>query len=603
MQKYNNRSEVPEEFKWDLTPFFKNEEEFNATLKDCSKLIDELKGYVGCTKDADKLYEFLNKQVEAMALWEDLYVYSYLINDQELGISENLVRKNKTEKLEMELMQNSSFFAPELLKLSKEDYEKLFVSNHKLEEFRADLDKTYREKEHILTENEEKIVAELTTAMNHYDDMSSNLLNSQHNYGKVKLEDGSVATIATNNYRSLMRNKNRDIRKKVYNLFNKKLSEYSQTNASLLNSYVSMNEAIAKIRKYKSSWDAKLFHLNLSDKVFKTLVKTTEDNYKVVNRYYDLKRRALGLDILNRYDVSLEMAKSDKEYTIPEAQQLVREAIKPLGQEYLTKYDKVINNRYVDYCQYKGKCSGGYSFSTMKQDSRILMSFNYNLDSVSTLAHEAGHNVHHQFVNSVNPLQYRFPSSIVCEVVSLTNECLLSSYLAEHGATKEEKLAGIANILGVITSNLFDAVREGKLEQDIYKEVLKNGMVTKDFLDKKSKSSLKKLYGSAVKCDKYATNSWVTRSHYYMNFYLYSYAICISVATNVAKRILEGDKAMLDNYYNFMKLGSDKWPMEAFAVLGVDLESPEVYQNAIDYFEELIDKYEQVSGLEVENDG
>ena len=603
MQKYNNRSEVPEEFKWDLTPFFKNEEEFNATLKECSKLIDELKSYVGCTKDADKLYEFLNKQVEAMALWEDLYVYSYLINDQELGISENLVRKNKTEKLEMELMQNSSFFAPELLKLSKEDYEKLFVSNHKLEEFRSDLDKTYREKEHILTENEEKIVAELTTAMNHYDDMSSNLLNSQHNYGKVKLEDGSVATIATNNYRSLMRNKNRDIRKKVYNLFNKKLSEYSQTNASLLNSYVSMNEAIAKIRKYKSSWDAKLFHLNLSDKVFKTLVKTTEDNYKVVNRYYDLKRRALGLDILNRYDVSLEMAKSDKEYTIPEAQQLVREAIKPLGQEYLTKYDKVINNRYVDYCQYKGKCSGGYSFSTMKQDSRILMSFNYNLDSVSTLAHEAGHNVHHQFVNTVNPLQYRFPSSIVCEVVSLTNECLLSSYLAEHGATKEEKLAGIANILGVITSNLFDAVREGKLEQDIYKEVLKNGMVTKDFLDKKSKSSLKKLYGSAVKCDKYATNSWVTRSHYYMNFYLYSYAICISVATNVAKRILEGDKAMLDNYYNFMKLGSDKWPMEAFAVLGVDLESPEVYQNAIDYFEELIDKYEQVSGLEVENDG
>lgn len=599
MQKYNNRSEVPEEFKWDLTPFFKDEEEFNNTFNECSKLVNELKEYVGCTKDANLVYEFLNKQVEAMALWEDLYVYSCLINDQELGISENIVRKNKTEKLEMELMQNSSFFAPELLKLSKDEYENLFISNKKLEEYRADLDKTYREKEHILTENEEKIVAELTTAMNHYDDMSSNLLNSQHNYGKVKLEDGSVVTIATNNFRSLMRNKNKDIRKKVYNLFNKKLSEYSQTNASLLNSYVSMNEAIAKIRKYKDSWDSKLFSLNLSDKVFKTLVKTTEDNYNVVNRYYDLKRRALGLDILNRYDISLEMAKSDREYSIPEAQQLVREAIKPLGEEYLAKYDKVIKNRYVDYCQYKGKCSGGYSFSTMRQDSRILMSFNYNLDSVSTLAHEAGHNVHHQFVNECNPLQYRFPSSIVAEVVSLTNECLLSSYLAENGKTKEEKLAGIANILGVITSNLFDAVREGKLEQDIYKEVLKNGMVTKDFLDKKSKSSLKKLYGSAVKCDKYAANSWVTRSHYYMHFYLYSYAICISVATNVAKKILEGDKEMLDNYYKFMKLGSDKWPMEAFEVLGVDLESPLVYQNAIDYFDDLIKKYEEVSGLEV----
>ena len=133
MQKYNNRSEVPEEFKWDLTPFFKNEEEFNTTYNECSKLIDELKNYVGCTKDAKLIYEFLSKQVEAMALWEDLYVYSYLINDQELGISENIVRKNRTEKLEMELMQNSSFFAPELLKLSEEEFEQLFKDNEKLE--------------------------------------------------------------------------------------------------------------------------------------------------------------------------------------------------------------------------------------------------------------------------------------------------------------------------------------------------------------------------------------------------------------------------------------------------------------------------------------
>ena len=603
MQKYNNRSEVPEEFKWDLTPFFNNEEEFNNTLVKCSKLIEELKDYVGCTKDSNRLYEFLQKQVIAIALWEDLYVYAYLINDQELGISENIVRKNKTEKLEMTLMQNSSFFAPELLKLSKDEYEKLFEENPKLNEFRADLDRTYREKEHILTENEEKIVAELTTAMNHYDDMSSNLLNSQHNYGKVKLDDGSVVTIATNNYRTLMKENNRDVRKKVYNLFNKKISEYSQTNALLLNSYVSMNEAIAKIRKYKSSWDSKLFGLNLSDKVFKTLVSTTESNYDKINRYYDIKRRALGLDILNRYDVSMELAKCAKSYSIPEAQSLVREAIKPLGNEYLAKYVKIINNRYVDYCQYKGKCSGAYSFSTIDQDSRILMSFNYNLDSVSTLAHESGHNVHHQFVNENNDLQYRNPSSIVAEVVSLTNECLLSSYLAKNGKTKEEQLAGISNILGVITSNLFDAVREGKLEQDIYKEVLKNGMVTKDFLDKKSKSSLKKMYGPAVKCDKYAANSWVTRSHYYMHFYLYSYSICISVATNVAKKILEGDTNMLENYYKFMKLGSDKWPMEAFEVLGVDLESSEVYQNAIDYFDDLLDQYEEISGLEVKDNG
>lgn len=594
MQKYNNRNEVPEEFKWDLTPFFKNNEEFEDSYKKTKELALELKDYVGCTKDANRLYEFLKKQIECIALWEDLYVYAYLINDQELGISESMERKNRTEQLNTILTTNTSFFAPELLKLAKDEYDALFKSNSKLEEFRADLDSTYREKEHVLSENEEIIVSQLTDAMNHFDDMSSTLLNKEHDYGKIKLEDGSVATIAPNNFRSLMRNKDENIRKRVYNLFNKKLMQYADSNAMYLNSYVSMNDTIAKIRHYKDSWDSKLFGLNLSDKVFKTLVKTTESRYDTLHRYYELKKHALGLDTMHRYDLYLEMAKSEKEYSIPEAQKLIREALKPLGEKYLEKYDKVIKNRYIDYCQYKGKCSGGYSFSTVLQDSRILMSYNYTLDSVSTIAHEAGHNIHHQFVGENNPYQYRFPASIVAEVASLTNECLLSNYLAEHGETKEEKLAGLANIMGVITSNLFDAVREGKLEQEMYQEVHKGGMITKEFLNKKAKSSLKKYYGSAVKMDKYASNTWITRSHYYMHFYLYSYSICISVASNVASKILAGDKKMLDNYMKFLCAGSDKWPKEAFAILGIDLEDSSVYENAIKYFDSLIDKYYEI---------
>ena len=598
MQKYNNRSEVPEEFKWDLTPFFKNDDEWEECYNKVSELALELKEYVGCTKDADKLYEFMNKQIETVALWEDLYVYAHLVNDQELGVSDSLVRKSKAENLEAIIMGNTSFFAPELLKLEKNEYEKLFIDNLKLNEYRADLDKTYREKEHILTANEEKIVTELVNSMNHFDDMSSNLLNNQHDYGKVKLENGEIVTIAVNNYRSLMRNKDVNVRKKVYKLFNKKLAQYSDSNAMYLNSYVSMNETIAKIRHFKSAWDSKLFSINMNDKVFKTLVKTTESNLDSLHRYYELKKNVLGLDVLHRYDLSLEMIKSNREYSIPEAQQLVRNALLPLGDEYLKKYDKIINNRYIDYCQYKGKCSGGYSFSTVLQDSRILMSYNYSLDSVSTIAHESGHNVHHQFIAENNPKQYRFVGSIVAEVVSLTNECLLSSYLAQNGKDKEEKLAGISNMLSVIANNLFDAVREGKIEQEMYKELKNGGMVTKDFLDKKSKSSLKKYYGHSVKCDNYACNSWVTRSHYYMDFYLYSYAICVSVATSVARKILSGDKEMLNNYYEFMKLGSDKWAIDAFDVLGIDLESPEVYQNAIDYFNELIDEYYKIDSQE-----
>ncbi len=598
MQKYNNRSEVPEKYKWDLTPFFKNEEEYNQTYEKTLKEAEQFKNYVGCTKDAHKLYEFLNLYYEVSAAFEDLYVYAFLKDDEELGQEENVIRKSKAEKLGAVLSNNTSFFDPELLSLSKSEYEELFNSNNKLLEYKALLDKTYRNKEHVLSEREEQIINELTTAMNHYDDMSSNLLNKEHDYGKVKI-DGENVVIATTNYRLLTKNKDENIRKKVYNLFNKKLEQYSNSNAYYLNSYVNMNDKLAQIYYFKDSWEQKLFGLNLSDKVFKTLVKTTEEHLDSLHKYFALKRDVLGLEQLRMYDLNLEMASSTKEYTIEEAQDLVRESIKPLGSEYSDKYEKIIKNHYIDYCQYKGKCSGGYSASSIKQDSRILLSFNGNLDSVSTIAHECGHNVHHQFENENNPYQYRFVSNLVAEVASLTNECLLSSYLVNNGKTKDEKLAGVANILEVITSNLFGAVREGKLEQEMYSLVHKGGAITKEFMDKKTKASLKKYYGPAVKIDKYAKNKWITRSHYYMHFYLYSYAICISVASSVASKILAGDKEMLDNYLKFLKCGSDKWPSEAFAILGVSLEDKNVYEEAIKYFDSLIDKFRAIYEGEV----
>jgi len=594
MKIYKNRREVPEKYKWDLTDFFKDEKEFDKKLVECKKMIDSLKEYVGCTKSAEKLYDFLELEIKTISLWEDLYVYSYLINDQELGIKESLERKNKTENLNAELENNISFFAPELLKLTQSEYEQLFIDNKKLLEHKKNLDRYYREKAHILTENEEKIVSELINSINHFDSMSSNLLNSEHSYGKVKLEDGTEEVIATTNYRKILRNKNKNIRKKVYNLFNKTLDQYGTTSASLLNSYVSMNNSIAKIRHYENSWQEKLFGLNLTDKVFESLIKAVENNLDSLHKYYDLKKKALGFKKLNVYDLNLEISKSDKEYSIEEAQNVVRNSLLPLGDKYLEKFDQIISNRYIDYCQYKGKCSGGYSFSTLTKPSRILMSFNGIMDSISTIAHEAGHNVHHQFVNENNPLQYRSPSSLVSEVASLTNECLLSKYILDNSADNVEKRVGLENIMGVIVSNLYGAVREGKIEQEMYDTVFNGGMITKEYMDQKTLDSLKKYYGSSVVVDDNAKNSWITRSHYYMHFYLFSYAICISVAINVANEILNGNNEMLDKYHKFLSLGSDIWPMEAFKVLGVDLEDEQVYINATKYLDYLVDEYNNI---------
>lgn len=594
MQKFKNRSEVPKEYKWDLTDFFQSEEEFNECFQKTEKNVQKLIEYKGCTKDSSLLYEFLRKEMEILSDVENLYVYAYLINDQELGAKESIERKNKTTDLLNLFFQNVNFFEPELLELDKNSYEELFKKEPKLAEFKSDLDHAYRRKEHILSEKEENIIAELTNAMDNFEDLSSNLLNQEHNYGKIKLEEGKTEKIAANNYRFLMRNQDRNIRKKVYSSFNKTLNQYGGTSSGLLHSYVKANATIAKLHHFKNAWDCKLFDLNLSNQVFTTLVNTIEENVLSFQKYMQLRKKILGYDKLYYYDTKVNLAKSNKEYSIEEAQEIVKKSIQPLGDNYYCKFNKIFDNHYVDYCQYPGKWAGGYSCATMSHDSRILMSFSGDLESVSTIAHEGGHNVHHQFLKENNLLQYREQTTIAAEVTSLLNECLLSDYIVKNTKTKEEKLAGIAHIIDVIASNLFGAVREGKIEQEMYELVEDGGTITQEFMDNLVKKSYKKYFGNYVVLDKNIKNSWIIRSHYYNNFYLYSYAISICVATNIAQRVLEGDKKTLDNYLKYLGVGCDKWTHETFEVLGIDLEDKSVYENAIHYFDSLVEQFENL---------
>lgn len=593
MQKYKNRKEVPEKYKWDLSDFFKDEKDFDSNFKKCKLLLNKLNEYRNCTKDANKLLEFLDLNFETLDLLENLEGYSYLVSDQELGISKNMERLNKCLDLFNTFSLNTSFFEPELLSLSKEEYNSL-IKNKKLNKYKILLDRIYRNKEHILDEKSEQIISELDNAMNHFEEMSSTMLNKEHDYGTVII-DGEEEIIAPTNYIRLMRNENREIRKEVCEKYTKTLDRYSVSSSQFLNGYVKSNITNAKLHNFKDAWDAKTFNLNMPQKAYDALIKTTEENTKYLQKYYRIYKKLVGLDKLYQYDLGLSINKDNKEYSIEEAQELCLKAIEPLGEKYKECFKKIIDNRYVDYAQYPGKCSGGYSLSTFSRDSRILMSFNYNLDSVSTLIHEGGHNVHHQFIMNNNDLPYRQVPSLVAEVASLTNECLLSHYLVNNSSSIEEKKAGLKNIIDVVVSNLFGAVREGKMELDFYNHVLEGNTITKDYMDNLQLESKKLYNGKEIEEDDYPNVSWARRSHYYMNYYLFNYAFSISVALFVASKILEGNKDMLDKYLKFLSTGSDVWPIDAFKILDVDLTDKKVYESAIKYFDSLLDELEKIS--------
>lgn len=594
MKEYKNRDEVEEEYKWDLSEFFESSEAFFKASEEVDSKIDIFNDYRGCTKDGNKLYEYLIKLKEVETIVEKMDAYAWLKNDEELGKKENLEMLSKSKDAVAKINNVNSFFEPELLKLSKDEFENLFKENSKLEEYRAFLLDIYRNKEHTLNESEEKIVNSLVMATNNFSDMSSTLLNMEHDYGKVTLADGKKVTLSTTNSRFLKSNDNRETRKEADTKLLKKGLEYGSTSAELLNSYVKLEDTLANIYHFNDSFEARLFEDNLNKNIFDVLSKTTRSGVNTLQRYFKLRKKILNLDALYNYDLGAKLSHSKKEYSIEEGIKTVREALKPLGEEYLNKYDKFIKNRNIDFCGYPGKCSGGYNLSIPSSDSRILMSYHYDLESLSTIAHEAGHHINYQFIRENNPLQYCHNAIIMGEVASLTNEFLLSNYIFNNAKDKEEKVLALENSLDVIASNLYDAVRLGDMERLMHDKVHDGGALTKEFMNEISEESLKYYYGDTVKLSPYAKGSWIFRSHYYSNFYLYNYAICVSVASYFASKITDGDKETLDKYLEFLKFGSDIYPLDAFKKLGISLEDENVYKNAIFYFDKLISMLESL---------
>lgn len=592
MEKYKSREDVPDKYKWDLSSFYKDDKSFDSDVKKVISMNNNIGNYKGKIKDSNMLLEFLENDIKLSAILENLYVYSYLKNDEVLGVSKSIERKQKIESLITDHSLNTSFFEPELLKLTKEEYSNL-CNNKSLLVYKPYLDDIYRYKDHILTEKEEQMISSLTSASNHFDDMSSLMLNSLNDYGTVVI-DGKEEVITTTNYRKLMKNKDRNKRKEIREKFSSVLKRYSALSALELNSFVKLNTEVNKLKKYNSNFEAKLFSLCMPKEAYEKLVSNVENNSNLYQKYLQIFKEVHNLDELKPYDLNLDLAKSDKEYTVEEAKKLCLNAIKPLGNEYFNKFNNIFINRYIDFMGYKGKCSGGYSFSTSTNDSRILMSYNYDLESVSTIIHESGHNVHHQFIKENNDILYRDAPSITAEIASLTNECLLSNYLMKNGKTKEERLAGLANMIEVINSNLFGAVREGKMEEDFYKYVEDGNVITNEYMNALNKKSIDKYYNNMVKEDEYSSLGWIRRSHYYMFFYLYAYAFSISVACFIASEIIKGNKKVINRYLEFLKKGTDIYPYDTIKVLGIDLAEDDVYQKALEYYDNLLTEFDRI---------
>ncbi len=592
--EYSKRKDVPVEYTWDLTDYFKDFKQWEKEYKIQKKQIGNITKYNGkLLESAETLYDALEEYYKLDTKLTKLYVYAYLKEQEDLQDKLNASYFSKIYNLYCEFLVLSSFIVPEILAAKNEKVQKL-LKNKKLQKYKFIIQDILRKQEHGLSKNEELLVTKLNSPMDAFEKVSSILSESLLDYGSLDV-DGEKTTITTNNFRTIMTNKNRKTRKECYNLFASKLKEYNMVFSELLLANMKNVSNNASIKKFNSTLEMQLFSSNIPKEVVTTLYNVVHKRLDAYGKYFDLLKANIGLEELEYYDLQTEFLPETISFSVEDAQLLITKATQIYDQEFSNIIQKAFTDRWCDYAAYKGKCSGAFAISSYPDAPKVLTNFQGKFSDVSAIAHELGHAVNF-YLSEANNGAHDYQNDIfTAEVASLTNEIILSYYIIENGNNKNLKLTAIYNLIDIIQNNLFDACLEGELENKIYKLLDTGKDVSGEALGDCIYDLRALYYQRKVKLDDNIKYMWAKRKHYYMPFYLFEYATGVSAAIMIATRIIDGDMEMKKNYIKFLKRGSSDYPINLLKELGVDMTKSKVYNNAIDFFEYLIDKFNKVS--------
>lgn len=592
--EYKNRKETPKAYKWDLTAYYKDDKEWEKDYLKIIKEFENIKSYEGkVTKSANMLYQTLEEYFAYESRLTKLFVYASLRHDEALEDADASLLYNKIYKTYNDFCAVSSFIEPEIIKEETSKVEKL-LETKKLNKYKFYVTNILREKEHMLSSSEEKLIAKLTSTNHTFKNVNMTLLNSTLDYGEVKSEK-ETRKITNSNYHIIMESTDRNIRRDAYEKLTSKIAEFKNIFAENLVSNMKNTSSMAEIRKFTSTIDSLLFSSNIPKSVVDSLYKVINKNLNVYQKYLKLIKNSLGLKELAYYDLNAQILTDEMSFSIEDAQYLIGEATKIYGEEYHDIIEKAFDEKWVDYCSYKGKASGAYCTSCYGAHPVVLTNFFGKFGDVSAIAHELGHAVNFYLSQQANNKHDYNNDIFVAEVASLTNEIILSNYVIEHSRNKNLKLIALYNLINLIQNNLFDACLEGELENKAYALIDNGETIDAEYLSGTIYDIRSKYYKDVVNLDDKSKYSWIRREHYFYPFYLFKYATGVSAAIMIASKIINNEDDMKNKYISFLKMGDTDYPVELLKKIGIDMTKEEVYENAVNFFSNLIDEFDKES--------
>ena len=588
------RSEIPDEYKWDIEDMYASDEQWEADLKDGLTLADQLSSYEGrLGEDAQTLLAALKLQGEAWQKLERVFVYARMRRDEDNRVEKYQSMADRAMAALAQASANTAFFTPELLSYEKEDILRMTDELDELKIYRFMLEDTFRQKEHVLSAESENLLAQMSEVTQATSDIFTMLNNADIKFGTITDEDGNKVEMSHGNYIKFMQSKDRSVRKAAYEAMYDAFSKLINTIASNYN-YNTKNDVIsARIRKYPSARSAALSGDNIPDNVYDSLVSAVNDNLPVLHRYMELRKRLLDVDELKMYDIYAPLIDvPERKIPYEEALKMIREALAPMGPDYLEIMNRGFAEGWADVYENEGKTSGAYSFGSYDSKTYMLLNYTDTLNDVFTVIHEMGHSMHAYYTRKTQPFIYGSHSIFTAEVASTVNENLLMKHLIANESDPEMKKYLIAKHIEDFRTTLFRQTMFAEFEDMTHKAVEAGETLTAGWLCEKYNELNSRYFGPALSEDDLIRYEWARIPHFYSAFYVYKYATGYSAASAISDIILKDGP---DDYLRFLTTGESDHPIELLKIAGVDMSSPEPVNNAMKTFAALVGQLEELT--------
>ena len=590
------RADLPDSDKWDLTHLFSDVEKWNedfAWLQQTYPRIAQWKGRLG--ESATTLAACLEFEKSLDMKIERLYHFASLQLAEDNANPDYLARTGQLQNLLTKIGEVASYLSPEIQAIPDDTFEQ-FLNDPALADWKTALKKIRRMKPHVLSEREERLLALGSSALDGYDDTFSQLTDVDMKFGTLTDDTGAEKPLTQSSFSSFLVRRDHGLRKRAFHQFYEEFQDHQFTLASSLSYSVKADVFRARARNYPSALEASLFHDDVPSTVYEGLIAAVRKNLGPLFRYYELRRRVLGLDELHHYDTYVPLVPEiESHVTFDEAIDKVVTSLDPLGREYTRALSEGLRGRWCDRYETKGKRSGAFSSGSFGAPPYILMNYKSDVFSdVYTLAHEAGHSMHTWFAQGSQAFQdYNYPI-FLAEVASTFNEELLTHHLLETTTDRKMRAYIVNRQIDDLRGTLFRQTMFAEFEKIIHAIEERGDALTLDVFKAEYHGLLQAYFGDGVVLDPQLDLECLRIPHFYHAFYVYKYATGISAAVALAERVLAKMPGSTEAYLSFLKSGGSLFPLETLQAAGVDMTSAAPIESALRLFERRLVELEEL---------